>query len=284
MLGIISGLTSLVSFGFTGYEISKVNNKIAHMKKVIASDHGKLVSLSSVVGFNSGQLQKLENIQIHTSEVITRIKNTVAQNVELINEMSHNVMCLSLKLTYIQMSTIIEKIMSEVQDILKGNFNVGILTDSVKNKICSNMRKEGFETYTYCENFDMVTESDQILLENKLVMFTKIPIKSTIDVFQLVKFIPLPIKYKDNFVKANLNNLNYFAVGQKYRTNIDFKHCKKLNNDLFCRSRDAYVGVKDNETCIGSIISNSENVYEKCEFNKVVMEDVFFECYGYLFL
>ena len=283
MLGILSGLSSLVGLGLTTYEIGRVNNKIAQMKKVTDSDHGKLLSMSSVVSFNSKQILQLNNLQVHTSEVLGRMRNTVNQNVQQINQLTHNMLCLSMKVTYIKLSTMIEKIMVELKDILEGNFNIDILTSEVRQKICSNMAVEGFLTYTNCVNFDLITETNHLLLENKLIILTKIPIRSSMDVFQLTQFIPLPIKYKEHYVKANLNKFNYYAIGSVYRTNIDYKHCTKIQSDLFCKANDAYINVKDDKTCVGAIMHNSESIFEKCEFNIVKMENTFLHLEGNYF-
>ena len=165
--------------------------------------------------------------------------------------------------------------MLELKYILEGNFNTDILTNEVKEEICNKMVGEGYSTYTNCLNFDNIKETNHILLENKLIILTKIPIRSSMDVFRLYQFISLPIKHKDHFVKANINKFNYFAIGSVYRTNIDYNDCTQIQSIFFCKPKDAFVNLKEDNSCIGSIIHNSDNIFENCEFNIVKMNNVF---------
>ena len=118
-----------------------------------------------------------------------------------------------------------------------------------------------------------------LFLEKKIILITKIPIRNDIDTFTLTRLLALPVKINNNFYRAKIEN--YLAIGKTYRTNVDYEHCQKYKDNLFCKSKSEYMGLNENDTCIGSILSGSNKLYEKCNFDKLErMEDTFINYEG----
>ena len=67
VLGIIGGITSMVTLGLTTYELNKINYKIAEIKHNIDHNEGSIETLNKITKYNSGQINSLRNIQIHTN-------------------------------------------------------------------------------------------------------------------------------------------------------------------------------------------------------------------------
>ena len=74
-----------------------------------------------------------------------------------------------------------------------------------------------------------------------------------------------------------------FAIGEKYRIKIG--DCKKYKNNKFCKGLSSYRSVNnDNSSCIGNILSNSNNILESCNWEQLYkMEDWFINIEGTYF-
>merc|ERR1712055_1041367 len=101
--GIIGGLTSMVTLGLTSYEMTKINEKIAEIKQNVDHNEGNIVALNKITKYNSGQINSLRNIQIHTNEILSKMKVQLLKNIDSINEIKINVVCLSLKISYMKL-------------------------------------------------------------------------------------------------------------------------------------------------------------------------------------
>merc|ERR1711895_182432 len=84
-LGIIGGITSMVTLGLTTYELNKVNEKIAEIKNNIDHNEGSIEALNKITTHNSGQINSLRNIQIHTNEILSKIKVQLLKDIDSIN-------------------------------------------------------------------------------------------------------------------------------------------------------------------------------------------------------
>merc|ERR1712055_675908 len=122
-LGIIGGLTLMVTLGLTTYELNKINEKIAEIKHNIDHNEGSIETLNKITKYNSGQINSLRNIQIHTNEILSKMKVQLLNNIDTINEIKINVVCLSLKITYMRLSSVINNIMNELRDMLNYKFD-----------------------------------------------------------------------------------------------------------------------------------------------------------------
>ena len=56
LMGIVTGIGSMVGLGITQYEINLVNSKIARMKEATDYEHGVLKTMNTAVAFNSKQI------------------------------------------------------------------------------------------------------------------------------------------------------------------------------------------------------------------------------------
>ena len=76
----------------------------------------------------------------------------------------------------------------------------------------------------------------------------------------------------------------YLALGTHFNTILDFDLCKKQNNNFFCSSSREYRTFNETDTCIGSVLTQRESVYDRCEFEMVKdMEDKFINIQGKYF-
>merc|ERR1711895_89297 len=55
-LGIIGGITSMVTLGLTTYELNKINEKIAEIKHNKDHNEGSIETLNKITNYNSGQI------------------------------------------------------------------------------------------------------------------------------------------------------------------------------------------------------------------------------------
>ena len=139
MLGVLGGLTSLVTFGLSSFELNKINAKIADIKFNMEHSEGTIETIKQITKYNSKQIENLKNIQVHTTEILSKLKLQLLKNIESINELKLSIVCINLKLTYINLSTIKNDIMEELGDLLKYKFNKDLMTYGVKSEICKNM-------------------------------------------------------------------------------------------------------------------------------------------------
>ena len=274
-LGIIGGLTSMVTLGLTTYELNKINEKIAEIKHNIDHNEGSIETLNKITKYNSGQINSLRNIQIHTNEILSKMKVQLLKDIDSINEIKISVVCINLKLTYMKLSSVINDIMHELRDLLEYKFDKDLITYDVKQEMCDSIESEGYKTYGVCMDFELITEINYVVLEKKIVIINKIPIRNEIDQFNLTKLITLPVKIKNNFYQAK-NIVKYIALGKNFRTNLNFDQCERYKNNLFCKSSSEYRSLNESDTCVGSILSRDNKVFEVCNFEKIeIMEDYF---------
>merc|ERR1712239_36383 len=121
-LGIIGGITSMVTLGLTTYELNKINEKIAEIKHNLDHNEGSIETLNKITKYNSGQINSLRNIQIHTNEILSKMKLQFLKDIDSINEIYISVVCINLKLTYMKLSSVINDIMHELRDLLDYKF------------------------------------------------------------------------------------------------------------------------------------------------------------------
>merc|ERR1712082_538943 len=267
-LGVIGGITSMVTFGLTTYELSKINENIAEIKLKIDHNEGNIKKLNTITKYNSGQINNLRNIQIHTNDILSKMKNQFLKDIESINELKSNVVCINVKLCYMKLSSVIDDIMHELRDLLDYKFDKDLITYEVRQEICDSIESEGYKTYGVCMNFELITEINYVFLEKKIVIINKIPIRNEIDQFNLTKLITLPVKIKNNFYQAK-NIDKYIALGKYFRTNLNFDECERYKNNFFCKSTSEYRSVNETDTCVGSILSKNNKVFEVCNFEKI---------------
>ena len=60
---------------------------------------------------------------------------------------------------------------------------------------------------------------------------------------------------------------------------------KDIKTIFFCKSSSEYRSVNESDTCVGSILSRDNKVFEVCNFEKIeIMEDYFCNVDGTYFL
>ena len=96
-LGLIGGITSMVTLGLTTYELNKINEKIAEIKHNIDHNEGSIETLNKITKYNSGQINSLRNIQIHTNEILSKMKVQLLKDIDSINEIKLSVVGINLK-------------------------------------------------------------------------------------------------------------------------------------------------------------------------------------------
>ena len=85
------------------------------------------------------------------------MKSQLLKDINDINEIKINVVCLNLKLTYMKLSKAINDIMHELRDILEYKFDKDLITYEVKKDMCDNIESEGYKLYGLCMDFELIT-------------------------------------------------------------------------------------------------------------------------------
>ena len=240
ILGVVGGLTSLVSFGLTSYELVKVNEKISEIRESMTHNENSIEILNSVTRYNSKQLNELVRVQSHTNIVLKSMKEQFLMNIDKLNELRTDMICLNVKMSFMSLSGVIDRIMVELRNLLSYKFDSRLISYSVRESICKDLHDKGFQVYGNCVDFDLIEEVNFLSLEsNKLVIITKLPIMNNLDVFSVITLTSLPIKINGKFYQIK-NLQRNLAVGDKFRTSIDIKDCTKFNKHLFCKPLSEY--------------------------------------------
>ena len=113
ILGVVGGITSLVSFGLTSYELVKVNERISEIKSSMTHNENSIEILNSITRYNSKQISELVRVQSHTNSVLKTMKEQFIKNIDELNELRTDMVCLNVKLSYMSLSGVIDKIMVE---------------------------------------------------------------------------------------------------------------------------------------------------------------------------
>ena len=89
--------------------------------------------------YNTDQLNQLKRQNSHNNEIILQFKEQLLRDIDTINEVKINLACLTLKLSYIKLSNVVHRIMSELRDLINHKFDKDLLTFEVKQEICEGL-------------------------------------------------------------------------------------------------------------------------------------------------
>ena len=280
MLGIITGLTNAVTLGLTAYELHQVNKKITDIHNRLTHSEGKLHTLSKATDFNTKQINKLIEFSRHTVDILGRYQEGLLNNSIAINMIKQKQTCISLKLSYIQLGSMVEKVMGEFKEILDYKFKIHNLAYNTRKEICQEIKAKGFNLYGDCLQFNIASELEYVKLANKVVILVKIPIRKNVDRFFLRELVALPIRLGEGFYKL-IDIPKYVAIGKTYITQLELHECQSFQDSFFCQYKNELRNVKDSNTCLTSIINNSSKILELCRFKRIdKMDDVYLNING----
>ena len=134
-MGILSGVASMVTFGLTEYEIMKIQEKMNEMKGKVDHNEGQIKILSQVMKYNSKKLKAFRDTQIHTNEILSNVAVQLTKNIDTINEVKLSIVCINLKLTYMEISKDVDNVMHELRDLIQYKFNKDLLEWDVRRRI-----------------------------------------------------------------------------------------------------------------------------------------------------
>merc|ERR1712082_546663 len=128
------------------------------------------------------------------------MKEQFVMNIDKLNELKSDMICLNVKLSYMSLSGVIDRIMVELRNLLSYKFDSRLISYKVRESICKNLHDKGFQLYGNCVDFELIEEVNYLILESKkIVIITKFPIMNNLDVFSLISLTSLPIKINDKF-------------------------------------------------------------------------------------
>ena len=145
----------------------------------LSLDHneGKIQTLNRITKFNSNNINNLRDMQIHTDILISKMITELVSEKKVISEIKSSIVCLTLKLSYLKLSGVINKIMIDLREIMEFRFNKHLMSYNVKKEICVGLEKQNLKTYGDCLNFDIMSETNYILLDRKIAIICKIKLK-----------------------------------------------------------------------------------------------------------
>ena len=271
--GLFGGLTSIISLGFSTYELSRINNKLGDIKQKLGNNERKIEIINKAIKYNSIQLETLRDLTVHTGEILEQMKAQLLNNIKAIDDIRLNMVCLNMKMSYIKLSNMINLVMHELRELLNMRFDINLISWEMKVEICENVQQQGFQTYGLCTDFELLKEINYMFLEKKIIVINKIPIVNRVDNFNLVKLIPIPINIRGEWFKVK-DISNVIAKGNKFRTSVNVNECTNFKGGMFCSSEDEYMNANETLSCMGSLLNNNITQFKNCNFDKMgKMED-----------
>ena len=279
---LVAGAISLAQFGFSQYEIHEINNAITKIKQNVNHNTGNIKVLDKAIKIISSKVKAVEHNELILEDEMGKLSDQLGELIKVNEQNAQDIACLKLTINFNKKENVVREFKHELENILDYHFNKDIIDIDLRKNVCSHIIKAGHETHGKCNNFDMIEIVDLVFVGKKLVMITKMPIKNMIDDFKLANIIALPVKVNDNFVKIKNIDMQ-IALGTKYM--ITLGKCKRFKNKNFCEGTSAFQSIKNNtNTCIGNILSQTNGVIEKCNFEHIhKMEDYFFRILGTYF-
>ena len=156
VMGLISGLTSL---GLTTMELGQINGRINSLKSRLEHNEHNLVALNQITMYNTNILNQLKRESSHMNELVEQFKLQMLRDIDEINQVKIDLACVTLKLSYMKLSSIVHGAMTEIRDVINKKFNTNMLTYNVKKDICEELAKQGYHTYGVCTDFDLILET-----------------------------------------------------------------------------------------------------------------------------
>ena len=154
----------------------------------------------------------------------------------------------------------------------------------MKLKINAEIKSAGYEPLGSLDKFEDLININYAYFNKSIIILMKVPVevKRKIDYFQLYKINSIPVMYKGNRFKINIDeNDNFQAIGLKYRTSIDISKCIKKVNVYFCVPTSEFVDFKNDKGCISQILMNKKTVIDFCNIELTKnKEDVFIKVNG----
>ena len=274
----IIGITGLISLGLSTVEAIFVNEKVEKMRNDLGKNEQKIHVLEEATSFNTNSINALIRAKAQTDLVLTSIKNQVSQEIHEINKLNREMICLNAKLTFSNLSVLVDKMLDELKNILNYHLDSRMISYMVRSKICKDIFGLGIKVEKNCNHFNLVEEVDFFMVnENNLVIFVKLPMLNIKDTFQILTLKALPIRIGKEFYKiSNLEHEYSVAVGKRYRAKVNLNTCRRYNRHTFCSAVSEFRIKSEQSTCIGSILNKSSKVLQLCNVEKVkVMENNF---------
>ena len=274
----LMGITGLISLGLSSVEAIFVNERVNEMKNRLSQNEQRIHVLEEATNFNSENINQLIRAQAQSDLILTSIKHQVLKDIVEINKLKLEMICVNAKLTFSNLSVIVDNILNELKNILNYQFDSRMISYEIRTKICKDIFGTGIRVARNCNHFNLVEEVEFFMAnEDKLIIFVKLPMLNIRDPFEILTLKALPIKIDNEFYKiSNWEQDFSVAVGKRYRSKVDLNKCRKYNRHVYCNAVSEFRLKTEQKTCIGSIINNSSKVLEYCNMQKIkVMEDTF---------
>ena len=91
---MIGGVTSLLSFVFLEWQISRVNSRIINMQSNVSHNEGNIQLLDKAVKFNSKKLEAVRHNQIQMGDTLTKLAVQLNNSIHLNNKNSEDIACI----------------------------------------------------------------------------------------------------------------------------------------------------------------------------------------------
>ena len=134
--GIIGGVVGLFSLGLTEMQIYNVHQTLHEMQNNVDKNSGEIKILAKIMKYNSHSLELFRNQQIHTYDILHNVAFQVNETVHEINDVKRSTFCINLKLSFINISKMVNRVWQELKDIIEFKFNKNLLSLENKKKVC----------------------------------------------------------------------------------------------------------------------------------------------------
>ena len=200
----VMGVTGLISLGLSSIEVFFVNKKIEEMRDRLSQNEHNIQILEQATNFNSDNINQLIRAQAQSNLVLTSIKHQVLKDIGEINKLKLEMTCVNAKLTFTNLSVIVDNILNELKNLLNYQFDPRMISYEVRTKICQDIFGKGIMVFKNCNHFNLVEEVEFFMVNaEKLIIFVKLPILNVRDPFEILTLKALPIKINNEFFKIS---------------------------------------------------------------------------------
>ena len=109
--------------------------------------------------YNSHSLELFRKTQIHTNDILHNVAFQVNETVHEINEVKKSMFCINLKLSFIDITKMVNKVWQELKEMIQYKFNKDLLSWDIKKQVCNGIKNENLQTFGDCMEMEHVKDT-----------------------------------------------------------------------------------------------------------------------------
>ena len=143
--GILGGVVGLFTLGLTEMQIYDIHETLYKMQNNVDKNRGEIKILAKIMKYNSHSLELFRKTQIHTNDILHNVAFQVNETVHEINEVKKSMFCINLKLSFIDITKMVNKVWQELKVMIEYKFNKNLLSWISKNKFVMGLKKKSYK-------------------------------------------------------------------------------------------------------------------------------------------